>query len=580
MNEGHSAFLGLERVRGLMEAHKISFWEAWEVVAAGTVFTTHTPVPAGIDIFTVDLIDRYFGSYREKLGLSPQDFHALGQETPGGGFSMAVLGLRLATQSNGVSRLHGLVSRKMWNHLWPGLPLDEIPIQYVTNGVHYRSWISKEVAELYDRYLGVDWQDDPEAEGTWKRIDEVPDEELWRIHERRRERLIAFARSRLKRHLQRRGASATEIRESTEVLDPQVLTIGFARRFATYKRATLLFRDIERLARIVSDPERPVQFIFAGKAHPRDHAGKELIRQIVHISRREEFRQRILFIEDYDICVARYLVQGVDLWLNTPRRPMEASGTSGMKAAANGAPNFSVLDGWWDEGYKSDIGWSVGHGEDYTDENYQDTVESQSIYDHLENEIVPLFYSRDARKLPRGWIALMKSALKNLCPVFNTSRMVRQYTESHYKPAATLYRYLSEEGMVRARTLAKSRTKVRERWPQVKIRQVTHSSQVPGGLAVGSRLKVEARVDLAGLEPNEVLVEIYHGLVNSRREFENGQRTPMSVSTRTKGERVNTFEGTISCDQSGLYGYSVRVMPKHPDLAEPRGMGLIHWASP
>ncbi|MBI4605128.1 MAG: alpha-glucan family phosphorylase [Planctomycetes bacterium] len=576
MNEGHSAFLGLERIRLLMEAHGVSFWEAWEVVAGGTIFTTHTPVPAGIDIFPPDLMDRYFHEYYGRLGLTREQFLGLGQEHPGGGFSMAVLGLRLSTQTNAVSRLHSRVSRKMWSHLWSGLPLDEVPIKYVTNGVHYRSWISKEMVDLYDRYLGTDWQDDPAAEHLWKRIEDIPDQELWRTHERRRDKLIGFARARLRAQLERQGVSQLEVRQSAEVLDPRALTIGFARRFATYKRATLLFKDADRLARLVNDPERPLQLVFAGKAHPRDVAGKELIRHIVHISRRSEFRNRIVFIEDYDICVARYIVQGVDLWLNTPRRPLEASGTSGMKASANGVLNLSILDGWWDEAYTNQCGWAIGSGEEYSDEGYQDMVESQALYDLLEREIVPLFYRRDSSRLPRGWISLMKSALRRICPTFNTSRMVRQYYEEFYKPGAALYRYLSEDGMRRARSVARLEVKVRERWSQVRIRGVSHDYVDGAKLCVGDQLRVRAEVDLSGLEPQEVTVEIYHGVVDPRGDFHDGQKTPMQVVSQADGRTL--FEGTIPCAMSGLYGYSVRIMPRHPDLAEPRNMGLIHWA--
>ena len=578
MNEGHSAFLGLERIRILMERKKITFEEARETVLAGTVFTTHTPVPAGIDIFPPELMDRYFSDYYGSLDLSRDEFLQLGQEHPGSGFSMAVLGIRLAAQTNGVSKLHAQVSRRMWSHLWPELPIDEVPIRHVTNGIHYRSWVSREMAELYERYLGTDWQDDPDAEDIWKRIEEIPDEELWRTHETRREKLIGFARKRLRAQLIRKGASHTEIRESAEVLDPQAFTIGFARRFATYKRATLFFRDVERAARLLGSSAHPVQLIFAGKAHPRDHAGKDLIRFINHLARQKEFRGRLVFIEDYDICVARYLVQGVDLWMNTPRRPLEASGTSGMKASANGVLNLSVLDGWWDEGCTSETGWGIGKGEEYQDEGYQDMVESQAIYDLLENEIVPLFYQRNGGKLPRRWISLMKSSLRRLCPFFNTSRMVREYHDEFYQRGAALYRYLSDDKMGRARSLAAARRRISERWPLVRIKEVKHSQEGGNGLQVGSSLHVMAEVDLSGLEPSDVCVEAYHGLVDARGAFLNGKKTRMSFVTAPGRHGSTRFESTIPMERSGLYGYSVRVLPSHPDLAEPRAWGLIHWA--
>jgi starch phosphorylase len=364
MNEGHSAFMALERARRCMESRNVPFEVALEATRAGNLFTTHTPVPAGIDLFSPELMDKYFGGYYPSLGISRKDFLALGRENPNDKaepFSMAVLAFRAAASANGVSRLHGEVSRKMWQLLWPGVPEDEIPISHVTNGIHPRSWISAELAELFDRYLGRRWVEDPADQTVWERIDRIPAEELWRTHERRRERLVAFARRRLRQQLVRRQATMAEIERAEEVLNPGVLTIGFARRFATYKRADLLLHDPERLARIVSNEERPVQIIFSGKAHPKDTPGKELIRQLIQlIKEEEEFRRHIVFIDDYDMAVCRYMVQGVDLWLNTPRRLYEASGTSGMKASLNGALNMSILDGWWDEAYQPGIGWAIG----------------------------------------------------------------------------------------------------------------------------------------------------------------------------------------------------------------------------
>ncbi|MEJ2738084.1 MAG: alpha-glucan family phosphorylase, partial [Anaerolineae bacterium] len=370
MNEGHSAFLALERIRRLMETRGLPLADAREAASAGLVFTTHTPVKAGHDYFSPDLMNRYFADYARALGLSRQDFLALGRRNPandGEEFCMTILALRLAAYSNGVSRLHGQVSRRMWQGLWPGVPEDEIPIGHVTNGVHFQSWISREMKELYDRYLGPRWREELADQTVWQQADHIAAEELWRTHERRRERLVAFCRRRLRDQLRRRGAPQAAIEAADEVLDPEALTIGFARRFATYKRATLLLSDRERLARILNDPDRPVQIIFAGKAHPRDDAGKELIRQIVELARQEAFRRRLVFLEDYDMAVARYLVQGVDVWLNTPLRLQEASGTSGMKATANGVLNLSVLDGWWDEAYRPEVGWAIGRKETYPD---------------------------------------------------------------------------------------------------------------------------------------------------------------------------------------------------------------------
>lgn len=383
MNEGHAAFLALERVRWLMQRHSLGFAEAREVAAASLVFTTHTPVEAGHDRFPADLMDRYFTDYSRHLGLSRYEFLGLGRLDPNHdseAFCMTVLALRLADHSNGVSQLHGQVSRRMWQGLWPGVPEDEIPIEYVTNGVHSRSWISLEMNHLYDRYLGPRWREEPADRTIWQRAERIPAEELWRTHERRRDRLVAFARRRLRAQLEHRGAPQVEIEAADEVLDPGALTIGFARRFAPYKRATLLLADEARLARLLNNPDRPVQLIFAGKAHPRDEAGKRLCQQIAVLARKPEFRHRVVFLEDYDLAVARYLVQGADIWLNNPRRPMEASGTSGMKAAANGVLNLSTLDGWWDEAYQPEVGWAIGRREVDDNSALQDQVEAEALY--------------------------------------------------------------------------------------------------------------------------------------------------------------------------------------------------------
>jgi starch phosphorylase len=428
MNEGHSAFLSLEHVRHLIDTRKLTFRQARELATTSLVFTTHTPVEAGHDYFPSDLLQRYFGNYVPKLGISWQEFLGLGRRNPSDEnelFCMTILALRLAIFSNGVSRLHGEVSRRMWKPIWPGVPIEEIPVGHVTNGVHFRSWISAEMNSLFDRYLGPGWRQEPADRQLWQRVEKIPAEELWRTHERRRERLVSFVRRRLQEQLRQRGAPPSQIQQAEEVLDSEALTIGFARRFATYKRGTLLLRDVDRLARILSDSDRPVQVIFAGKAHPRDQEGKELIRQIVNLSNRSEFRHRVVFLENYDLDVARALVQGVDVWLNTPRRPLEASGTSGMKAAANGVLNMSTLDGWWAEAWEASgngaipIGWAIGNGETYADTEYQNQVEAEALYGLLEHDVVPTFYDRDVNRLPRRWIKRMKASLSMLCAYFN-----------------------------------------------------------------------------------------------------------------------------------------------------------------
>ncbi len=439
MNEGHSAFLALERIRQLQHEQHLSFEQAQEITRAGNIFTTHTPVPAGLERFEFDLIDEYFGAYSCELGLSPEEFQNLGREYVGDHelFSMPVLALRLSSRTNGVSQLHAKVSRSMWQSLYPDTPVDEVPIRGVTNGIHVQTWISEEMGELFDRYLDPAWREQDWRPELWAAVDEMPDEELWRVHERRRRQLIAFTRERLHEQLLRRGFARSEADASDTVLNPRALTIGFARRFATYKRATLIFRDLPRLKRLVSDPQRPVQFVFAGKAHPHDGGGKDYIRHIIHMAQDPELRPHLVFLQNYDMCVARYLVQGVDVWLNNPRRPQEASGTSGMKSIYNAGLNCSVLDGWWDEGYAPGLGWAIGNGEEYPDHegDHQDHVESQALYNILEKDIVPLFYERDEENLPRAWLRQVKASMRILAPAFSSHRMLQEYSEQYYLPA-------------------------------------------------------------------------------------------------------------------------------------------------
>ncbi len=579
MNEGHSAFLSLEHVRRLMERYGLAFREARELASPSLVFTSHTPVEAGHDYFAPDLLDRYCSGYRQSLGLDRDTFLGLGRRNPHDPnelFCMTVLALRLAAASNGVSKLHGEVSRRMWQSIWPGVPVEEVPIGHVTNGVHFRSWISNEMNQLYDRYLGPQWRE--AANGViWRRVETIPAEELWRTHERRRERLVAFARRKLRDQLKRRGAPPSEIESADEVLDAEALTIGFARRFATYKRATLLLRDLDRLKRILCDPKRPVQIIFAGKAHPRDGGGKELIQRIVALARDPAFRRHVVFLEDQDMAISRYLVQGCDVWLNTPLRPLEASGTSGMKAAANGALNLSTLDGWWDEAWRTPraeselIGWAIGNGELYDDPNQQDQVEAEALYDLLERDVVPTFYELSADRLPRRWIAQMKGSLKNLCHTFNTHRMVREYTERFYLPAFERYGRLEADGAAAARSLASWLDLVRREWPQVKIEALEEG---PASEAkVGDMVAVRARLCLGALSPEDVTVELYLGALNAQGELTEPASFPMP---HIGG---NAFEARgVPCCRSGLQGYTVRVLPHHPNLAARFVPGLITWA--
>jgi starch phosphorylase len=578
MNEGHSAFMALERCRRLMSEQGMSFSEAREATMAGTVFTTHTPVIAGNDYFSPALVDKYFSSYAARLNLSLRDFLALGRQNAHNDaedFCMTVLALRMAGHSNGVSKLHGLISRKMWQNVWPGITIDEVPITSITNGAHAPTWVSRDMAGLFARYLGPRWREDPGDYALWSRIHQIPDEELWRTHERRRERLVAFARLRLRAQLEAVGAPPAEVAQADEILDPEALTIGFARRFATYKRASLLLRNPERLIRILNEKDRPVQLLFAGKAHPQDAAGKELIREIIHFSRSPEVRRRIVFLEDYDISVGRYLVQGVDVWLNTPRRPLEASGTSGMKAALNGALNLSILDGWWDEAYKPEIGWAIGCGEEYGDENYQDEVESNALYNLLEKEIVPLFFTRAANGLPRAWLSKMKTSMRVLGPQFNAKRMVREYVEEFYLPSQERYTALAKDRFQRAKALVSWKEQLRSRWGDIRILEV--KSNLCDNFKVGDPLHVRARMRLGQLTPDDISVELVSGPLDAQGQITQSRLIPMAPNGGAHGD-VHEFSGIIEPATSGRHGYTVRVLPKNPDLVAPHKEGLILWS--
>ncbi len=579
MNEGHAAFAALERTRVLMEEKNVDYKQAREVTAAGNLFTTHTPVPAGFDFFPPDLLHRYFGAYVESLGIPFDEFIALGRvhgDDHDEQFNMAVLALRHSHNCNGVSKLHGKVTRRMAQVGFPGFPEDEIPITHVTNGIHTRSFISQEMSDLLDRYIGGRWQWDISDSNAWARVEEIPDEELWRVRERRRERMVVFARTRLKAQYEQRGMSEFEVRQTREVLNPDALTIGFARRFATYKRATLLLSDQERLIRLLTDSGRPVQILMAGKAHPRDDGGKDLIRQIIHFARNEEVRHRIVFLEDYDLSLARHLVQGVDIWLNTPRRPMEASGTSGMKVLANGGLNISIPDGWWAEGYDPRVGWSIGRGEEYPDPDYQDRAEANALYDILEKEVVPLFYDRSTDGLPRAWIARIKNSMRLLCPVFNTHRMVSEYTERFYLPATDRHEALLAEDLKRAKDLVVWKQRVRDQWANVRIESVrTTATEDTDILCVGTAMQVSVTLQLGALGPEDVLVQAYHGPLDVNHQVTRGKPIPLQWHSR-EGD-IHHYEGAITCAISGLQGFSVRVLPTNPDAALPLEMPLITW---
>ena len=559
-----------------MREKKLSFNAAWEAVWATNVFTTHTPVPAGNERFTPALMEKYFSAMAADLGLSWKDFLGLGREDPrndGEDFCLTVLALRLSARNNGVSRLHGEVSRRMWQHIWPSLPLDEVPITHITNGVHPRSWISHDVVDLLDRYFGPEFHDAPTNRDKWDRIDRVSDEELWRTHERRRERMVAFARGRLNEQLERRGVTNSELSRSSNALSPYTLTISFARRFATYKRADLLLSDPDRLTKLLTDNERPIQLIFAGKAHPHDLAGKEIIKRIVHFASDPRVASRIVFLEDYDMTTSRYLVSGSDVWLNTPRRPLEASGTSGMKAAMNGALNVSILDGWWDEAYSTKIGWAIGRGEEYEDNALQDEVEGKALYDLLEREIIPLFYNRGMDGLPREWIRRMKESMRQVGKEFSTHRMLVEYTERFYLPALAQAEAFSAKGCALCRELAAYLEKVRTNWDDLDVDEL--ASPTASILKIGEKISVTAKVRLAGMAPQEVGVELYYGSLSSQGEIEEPRRLTMSHCGADNDRALYCAE--LVCDRTGRQGYTVRILPSHPALVHPFLPGLVKW---
>jgi starch phosphorylase len=580
INEGHSAFLSLEKIGTYMRENGLKFREAIELARASNVFTTHTPVPAGIDIFPVMLMDKYFSQYYNDLGVSRDEFLSLGRKNQFDrfeDFNMAVFAIRLSSYTNGVSKLHGVVSRKMWQSIWPELPEEEIPISSITNGIFPQAWVSRDMVDLFNRYLGSNWTENQTRQDTWIRVDSMPSEELWRTHERRRERLVAFTRKRLHEQLEQRGATLAELADADEVLDPKALTIGFARRFATYKRATLVLRDLERLDKILNDPDRPVQIIFAGKAHPHDSKGKEFIKEIIQIAKKPQFRRKIVFIENYDMNVARYMVQGVDIWLNNPKRPQEASGTSGMKACFNGALNCSVLDGWWDEAFAPGIGWGIGRGEVYEDKEYQNQVESSALYDLLEKEVIPIFYDRSVVGLPRKWVDMMKLNMKTVCPFFNTNRMVQEYTDNLYVTLIKRKRSFKEEDYKKIKALVDWKNYVYKNWNSVRIQNVSSNLESLNGIAqVGKTVNVTADLMLGDLKPEDVIVQAYYGPLDIDRQIVNGNVITLEF-TESIGDGLYRFVGIMPANTSGLHGYSVRVLPSNKMMVNSFEMGLINW---
>jgi starch phosphorylase len=562
MNEGHSAFLALERMRLLMQEQGLSWEEALEAARANNVFTTHTPVPAGIDMFDPGLIYEYFHAYCERNNVPFERFLALGQggtEEQGDRFSMAVLALKTSAYRNAVSRLHSEVSRHMFSRLWPDFPVHEVPILPITNGVHLPTWLHSDLAGLYDQYLAPGWREQYMDPAIWAQVEDIPDEELWEIRRRRKRRLIAFIRERLLQRAQERHAPSSEIRRLSEIFDPEIFTIGFARRFATYKRATLLFRDIPRLKRILTDPKMPVQLVIAGKAHPKDTPGKTLIREIIQITRDPELARHIVFIEDYDIEVGRELVQGVDLWLNTPRRGEEACGTSGMKAAINGTLNLSILDGWFDEAYEISGGWAIGDRDPYTPD--LDDVHASSIYSLLETEILPMYYRNREEGVPHAWMKRVKTSIMNLSPQFNCQRMIRDYVERMYEPAHLAGLRARDNGYQWAREKAEWNRKVEQAWPQVSIQDV--SAAVGRSMVTGAAIALRALVDLAGLAPGDVRVEAVVGRVNPDGELYD--TTVLSLPFLKEQDGRFLFGRDFVPHQTGRIGYTLRISPNRSE---------------
>lgn len=577
MNEGHSAFLGLERVRELVQGQGLSFGEAVEAVRASSIFTTHTPVPAGNDAFAFELVEKFFWQYWGQLGIDRNTFiDFAAQDLPWGRqYSMTVLALRMSAYANGVSKLHGEVSRKMWNFLWPQTPAEETPITSITNGVHTRTWTVQELKDLYNKHLAKNWREHVDDPIVWAKVDAIPDGELWAVHQGRKAKLVDFVRDRLKKMYVRHGEGPHKIAAADQVLDPTAFTIGFARRFATYKRATLLFHNEARLQHILHNPERPVQIVFSGKAHPADEPGKALIQRIYQLAQSPEYWGKIVFVENYDMNIARYLISGVDLWLNNPRRPHEASGTSGMKAALSGAPNFSVLDGWWVEGFDGSNGWAIGEERAYKDEATQDAADAMSLYATLEEIIVPLYYAdRDAEGVPTAWVREMKNAIRTCTPQFSTMRMVKEYTERFYLPAAsTGIEYAGDRYRV-AREMAQWKQQMRQRWGQVAVQAMT-----PGEvqLTVGEMVTLGARVWLNGLSEGDAAVEIVAGVLSAGGELIDPQVTPMQVQGWENGAAL--YQGTLKPAASGQFAIGIRARPDRNALIHPNELGIASWAS-
>ena len=580
MNEGHSAFSSLERLSQVMRKNNVDLNTALQVVPRTTIFTTHTPVVAGHDEFPAEMVRPLLSRYSTALGATEEEILSWGQHPnagPNDPFSMSIFGFKMAQYANGVSELHGEVARRMWAYLWPNRHPEEIPISHVTNGVHVSTWISPENAQLYERHLGPEWYMSSRRPENVERIDNIYGDELWRAHEICRARLVRTTRRLLAAQYAQRNASKQVLEEAETVLDSDALTIGFARRFATYKRAYLLLQDPDRLEQILSNNKRPVQIIIAGKAHPKDNEGKDLIRRLIAFARKTNLRRRFVFLENYDMYISRLLLQGADVWLNTPRRPLEACGTSGMKAAINGVLNVSVLDGWWAEAYDDSFGWKIGNGRIYDDPGYQDSVESQDLYNVLEEEVIPAFYERRNGDSPYGWIQRMKASMKIGMAKFCSLRMIGNYIDRYYQPAARCYDVIMAHEAAEAKRLRDIHGRYKKKWDTIRIDAPVRESEGTtwGTCRVGDKFNVTVKVHLGEFSPDEVQVQLFYGHLRAGDAVTSGTYERMSV-LEDLGNGDYIYSYNLTCETAGRFGYTTRVVPAADEWIQ-RTPGLVTW---
>ncbi|HAH25783.1 MAG TPA: hypothetical protein DCL77_18835 [Prolixibacteraceae bacterium] len=575
-NEGHAAMIGLERIKDLVEEKALKYAEAKEVVRASTLFTTHTPVPAGHDSFHQDLFFRYMDKYHEKVEISWDEFLSLGKANAyEDHFNMSYLACNLSVGINGVSRLHGDVSKEILRPLYEGYLAEEIQVGYVTNGVHYSTWVAKEWKEIHQKYFGNKFPEEQLDFDVWEHIYMIPDEEIWTIKQNLRLKTIGYIKQRFTDTWIKRHENPKQISEVLGKLNPYALTIGFARRFATYKRAHLLFRNLDRLAKLVNNPARPIQFIFAGKAHPADKAGQDLIKYIVEISKRPEFIGKILFVQNYDMNLAKMMLQGVDIWMNTPTRPLEASGTSGEKGVMNGTIHFSVLDGWWVEGYKKDAGWALPQENSYDLNELQDELDAESIYNIFEDEILPAFYTRNMKGIPEKWVSYIKNTFAQVAPHFTTARMIRDYQERFYNPQAIRAAHLSADNYKIAKEIAKWKFGVSAVWEDIEVKEVQITDGITNVLKIGENYPALVVVDLKGLKPEDVGVEMVI--------TENDEDNPVTLVETLQFEvekivgSVVTFKLNLQLMNSGAFGYAIRLYPKYSELPHRQDFHYLKW---